>query len=90
MTTSQVIRKAMSLFYKRRLGDISSIEILEGHCVNKHWDEVIVRINYVVEKGLDVGELDIFDVKVRQEDTGYITVFSYFGELSYSVSREIR
>lgn len=72
MTGAKAISKAMAVFNKAKLGDIRTVELMEGSGSGDKWVQVTVRIGYSVNGDYSESDKNPFEVNVVEKMSGEI------------------
>lgn len=72
MTGAKAINKAMAVFNKAKVGDIRSIELMEGSGSGDKWVQITIRIGYSVNGDYTESDKNPFEVTVTERENGEI------------------
>lgn len=72
MTGAKAISKAMAVFKKAKLGDIRTVELMEGSGSGDMWVQVVVRIGYSVNGDYSESDKKPFEINVVEKTSGEI------------------
>lgn len=72
MTGAKAISKAMEVFKKAKLGDIRTVELMEGSGSGDKWGQVTIHIGYSVNGDYTESDKKPFYVTVAERASGEI------------------
>lgn len=72
MTGAKAISKAMAAFKKAKLGDVRTVELMEGSGSGDKWAQVVVRIGYSVNGDYSESDKKPFEANVVEKMNGEI------------------
>lgn len=72
MTGAKAISKAIAVFKKAKLGDIRTVELMEGSGNGDKWTQVTIRVGYSVNGDYAESDKNPFEVNVVEKMNGEI------------------
>lgn len=72
MTGVKAISKAMAVFKKAKLGDIRTIDLMDGSGNGDNWKQINIRIGYSVNGDYTESDKNPFEVTVTERENGEI------------------
>lgn len=68
MTVAQAINQAIKVFTKSKVGDLRTVNLMEGYGNGDHWEQIRIHIGYAIDGDYAESDKKPFEVKVYEQE----------------------